>query len=128
MSNAPPSRSLLAATLWLAEVSGCSPPHVPYEPRTFLGYACEDDCGRHKAGFAWAEDRRAANVAACTALPPRDSEGCRAYVEERLTPGQAGERWAIENEITVPRACDGAGDAFRHGCRQALVPTGGPRR
>lgn len=128
MSNAALSRALLAAILWSAEVSGCPPPaQVRYESRTFLGYACEDDCERHKTGFAWAAGRWTASAAACTLLPPPESEGCRAYVEERMTPEQAGARWAVENEITATGACDGAGDGFRHGCRQALVPTGGPR-
>ena len=89
-----------------------------YEPRTFLGYACEDDCERHKAGFAWAARRGAQQTAQCAALARPEAEGCRAYLQDRLTPVQAGFRWALENEIAAPWLCDGAGEGFRAGCLQ----------
>ena len=94
-----------------------------YEPRSFLGYACEDDCQRHKAGFAWAERQAVTEAVECTPLAPPEAEGCLAYLQERLTPEQAGLRWAVENEIAVPCLCGGAGNDFRAGClRYAAGP------
>ena len=87
-----------------------------YEPRSFLGYACEDDCRRHMAGFAWAARRRLSESRSCDLLGPAPGEGCRAFVEERLTPEEAGYRWALENEIVDPSECEGAGTRFRTGC------------
>lgn len=120
-------RRLLAALLLLSAAAlhpsavACPPdPAGRYEPRSFLGYACEGDCERHKAGFAWAEARGVASVDDCGLLPPLDAEGCRAYVEEPLGAEAAGHRWALENEVTRPCACDGAGPGFRAGCRAAL--------
>lgn len=112
---------LLLATALPPSAPDCPPdPAERYEPRSFLGYACEDDCRRHKAGFAWADGRRAASVADCGSLPPLEDQGCRAYVEEALDAEAAGQRWALENEITRPCACEGAGARFRAGCRAAL--------
>lgn len=91
-----------------------------YEPRTFLGYACEDDCRRHLAGFAWAARRRLSEPGSCDVLGPAAADGCRAFIEERLTPEEAGYRWALENEIADPRECEGAGKRFRAGCRRQL--------
>ena len=91
-----------------------------YEPRTFLGYACEDDCQRHMAGFAWAARRRLAEPRSCDVLGPAAAEGCRAFIEERLTPEDAGYRWALDNEIADPCECEGAGTRFRIGCLQLV--------
>ncbi len=116
----------------LGAVLGSAPhgravPAERYEPRSFLGYACEDDCERHKAGFAWAESRAVAVPAACTPLPAPEAEGCRAFVEEPLAPEQAGRRWAVENEIGEPRLCGGAGERFRQGCLAAVgIEEGAP--
>mgnify|MGYP003504658950 FL=1 len=91
-----------------------------YEPRTFLGYTCDDDCQRHMAGFAWAARRRVAEPRSCEVLGPAAAEGCRAFIEERLTPEEAGYRWALENEIADPCECEGAGTRFRIGCLQLV--------
>jgi hypothetical protein len=100
-----------------------APSRERYEPRSFLGYACGNDCERHKAGFAWAVEYRVSGHEACEPLEPAAAEGCRVYVEERLTPEQAGARWAIENEIVDPCLCDGGGEGFRAGClRHARRP------
>ena len=102
--------------------SGCSGlGRVRYEPRTFLGYACEDDCQRHKCGFRWAEQRAVTDARSCAPLGRLEAQGCRAYVDESLDAEAAGERWAIENEIADPRLCDGAGERFRSGCTDAAV-------
>jgi hypothetical protein len=102
-----------------------STPVERYEPRSFLGYACEDDCERHKAGFAWAESNGVADLSACATLDPAAAEGCRAFVEEPMTPEQAGERWARENEIEAPCLCAGAGERFGVGCSRAVsIPAG----
>ena len=92
-----------------------------YEPRTFLGYACEDDCQRHKHGFHWAEQRAVADAGSCESLGYVEAQGCRAYVDESVDPQAAGERWAIENEIADPCLCDGAGEGFWAGCTNAAV-------
>ena len=94
-----------------------------YEPRTFLGYECEDDCQRHKHGFRWAEQRAVADARSCESLGSLEAQGCRAYVEESVDPEAAGERWAIENEIADPCLCNGAGERFRAGCTGAAVIT-----
>ena len=102
--------------------SGChDSSRVPYEPRTFLGYACEDDCQRHKHGFRWAEQWALTDERSCEPLGLPEAQGCRAYVDESVDAGAAGERWAIENEIADPRLCDGAGERFRSGCADAVV-------
>ena len=87
-----------------------------YEPRTFLGYACEDDCRRHKAGFLWAEQHAVRDARSCEMLDPAESQGCRAYVDESFDSEAAGDRWAIENEIAHQYDCDGAGERFFAGC------------
>jgi len=106
------------------EVSACASASLErYEPRSFLGYACEDDCQRHKAGFAWAEHQAVTEAVECMPLAPPEAEGCLAYLQERLTSEQAGLRWAVENEIAAPCLCGGAGEDFRAGClRYAAGP------
>ena len=100
--------------------SACSDPgRERYEPRTFLGYACEDDCQRHKHGFRWAEQWAVTDARSCEPLGQSEAQGCRAYVDEFVDAGAAGERWAIENEIADPCLCDGAGERFRSGCTAA---------
>ena len=95
-----------------------------YEPRSFLGYACEDDCQRHKHGFHWAEQRAVADARSCESLGYVEAQGCRAYVDESVDPQAAGERWAIENEIADPCLCNGAGERFQAGCTDAAaMPT-----
>jgi len=116
---------LSAVVAGTAPASRCSPASAErYEPRSFLGYACDDDCERHKAGFAWAESHAVAGVAACASLERAESEGCRVFVEEPVAAEQAGFRWALENEIQVGCWCAGAGERFRNGCLRALsMPT-----
>ena len=94
---------------------------VRYEPRSFLGYACEDDCGRHKVGFRWAEQRAVTDARSCEALGRLEAQGCSAYVDALLDAQAAGARWAIENEIADPCLCHGAGERFRAGCKDAAV-------
>jgi len=113
--------ALLLTVLAAAQAADChSASAVRYEPRNFLGYACEDDCQRHKAGFAWAERHRVTDAAACVHLESAETEGCRAFAEQSLTPEQAGYRWALENEVVDPCLCGGAGERFRAGCRHQL--------
>jgi hypothetical protein len=101
-------------------MSGCNDPgRVRYDPRTFLGYACADDCGRHKAGYAWAELHRATNPASCIGLGTAEAEGCVAHVEAPGRAESAGFRWALENEISARCECGGAGMRFRIGCERA---------
>lgn len=94
---------------------------VSYEPRTFLGYACEDDCRRHKLGFHWAEQWAVTDSRSCEPLGHVEAQGCRAYVDETVDAEAAGERWAIENEIADPGQCNGAGERFRRGCMGVAV-------
>jgi len=94
---------------------------VRYEPRTFLGYACDDDCQRHKVGFHWAEQHAVTDSGRCALLRRPEAEGCAAYVDEGQDAAAAGDRWAIENEIAHPCECRGAGRRFRAGCTQALT-------
>jgi hypothetical protein len=113
---------LLQAWLCVAQAAACPPAaRERYEPRSFLGYACRDDCQRHKSGYDWARRQRARRSAACAALAGPEQEGCLAYVEEPLTPGEAGQLWASENEIADASLCDGAGEEFGSGCRRAVA-------
>jgi hypothetical protein len=113
---------VLVASLQPAHAAECLDGRIRYEPRSFLGYACEDDCERHKAGFAWAGQRGLTDAAACRGLGPPESEGCRAWVEEGLDAETAGLRWALENEVAAPCQCDGAGAGFCIGCLRHLAP------
>ena len=97
---------------------------VPYEPRTFLGYACEDACRRHKDGFRWAEQRAVTDARSCETLGRLEAQGCSAYVDASLDAEAAGERWATENEIADPCLCQGAGEPFRAGCMDAAMLPG----
>lgn len=114
---------LVAALLAASPVAapGCGAPGAaPYEPRTFLGYACHGDCRRHKAGLRWAERETLDDPGRCLALARFEAEGCAAYVAEGRDAAAAGERWAIENEIDRACHCDGAGGSFRAGCIRML--------
>ena len=112
---------LIASGARLPDAAGCAvPAAVRYEPRTFLGYACADDCGRHKAGFRWAEQLSVTDPGRCAPLPQPQAEGCAAYIDAQQDAEAAGRRWALENEIVRPCQCDGAGERFRAGCAQAL--------
>jgi len=104
--------------------AACTDPRVlRYEPRTFLGYACEDDCARHKAGFLWAAEHEVADTRSCESLGHPEAQGCHAYVSEPAGAEAAGDRWAIENEIVHHCECAGAGERFFAGCsRQLLQP------
>ena len=119
---------VLLASLQSAGASGFATGRVHYEPRSFLGYACADDCERHKAGFAWAAQRELTDSTECRALGPVESEGCLAWIEEGIDAEAAGFRWALENEIASPCLCDGAGRAFRTGCLRYLAPPATPNR
>ncbi|MGI9245661.1 MAG: hypothetical protein ACR2I8_03000, partial [Steroidobacteraceae bacterium] len=84
-------------------------PRQAYAPGTFGGYLCrEPDCAAHKAGFAWAEAGALTDIRSCTrAADPAGVEGCRAFVEDAVTPEQAGFEWARENEVADPCRCRG---------------------
>jgi len=115
-----PALALTLAVVTTARATGCPDAALErYEPRSFLGYACEDDCQGQKAGFAWAGRHQVTDPAACRQLEAAAADGCRAYVEESLTPEQAGYRWALENEVAELCMCDGAGEGFRAGCAKA---------
>jgi hypothetical protein len=102
---------------------GGSGARVPYEPATFLGYACrETDCDGHKAGFAWADAQGITDARACDeAEEPAFAEGCRAFVEDAVTAEQSGFQWARENEVGDPCRCDGAGPRFEAGCEAYVL-------
>jgi hypothetical protein len=120
---------LIASGARLPDAAGCVvPAAVRYEPRTFLGYACADDCGRHKAGFRWAEQLSVSDPRQCASLPQPQAEGCAAYIDAWHDTEAAGRRWALENEIVRPCQCDGAGERFRDGCEQALPVPADPLR
>lgn len=108
--------------------SGCGQSsRVHYEPRTFLGYACEDDCRRHKQGFRWAEQWAVTDARSCESLGDLEAQGCRAYVDASSDAESAGNHWAIENEIADPCLCNGAGERFRAGCTDAAaIPATSP--
>jgi hypothetical protein len=102
---------------------GGSGARVPYEPATFLGYACrEADCEGHKAGFAWADAQGITDPRACDeAEDPVFAEGCRAFVEDAVTAEQSGFQWARENEVGDPCRCGGAGPRFEAGCEAYVL-------
>jgi hypothetical protein len=112
---------VLLGSLQPADASACADGRVRYEPRSFLGYACADDCERHKAGFAWAVQRGLTDATACRELDQEQSEGCLAWIEEGLDAEEAGYRWALENEIDAPILCAGAGGGFLSGCLRQLA-------
>ena len=105
--------------------SGCGDSGAErYEPRTFLGYACEDDCQQHKLGFRWAEQHAVTDSAQCARLARAKAEGCAAFVEEGRDASAAGATWAFENEIAHQSDCEGAGEHFFIAClRQLSKPT-----
>jgi hypothetical protein len=94
------------------------PARERYEPRTFLGYLCEDDCAAIKAGFGAADSNR--TDVRCTHGSEAFRNGCLLRREHGLDPVAAGCNWAIVNEIDDPAACDGAGADFLRGCLQCL--------
>jgi hypothetical protein len=96
---------------------------VPYDQRTFLGYACrDDDCGAHKAGFAWADRIGVTDPADCAgAEDPAFAEGCRVFVQDAVTAEQAGFQWARENEVDDRCRCSGAGPRFEAGCEAYVM-------
>jgi hypothetical protein len=101
--------------------SGCGDSGAErYEPRTFLGYACEDDCRRHKAGFLWAERHAVTDSRECDVLPSAEAEGCAAFMEDGRDAFYAGDVWAVENEIVNQVDCLGAGERFFVGCVRQL--------
>jgi hypothetical protein len=89
-----------------------------YEPRTFFGHRCADDCHVFKAGFAASDlDSRHRH---CMHGSAAFRVGCRVRREAGLDPRTAGYDWAIVNEVVDPADCEGAGDAFRRGCLAGL--------
>jgi hypothetical protein len=112
----------LAHVLPSCRAPGCeNPGRTRYEPRSFLGYACEGDCQRHKHGFRWAERWAVTDSRSCAPLGRLEAQGCLAYLDRVLDAEAAGERWAVENEIADPCLCNGAGEGFRAGCTQAAT-------
>ena len=110
-----------------AQSPGCRlPARVPYAAPVFLGYACRDpECNAHKSGFAWAERNAVTDARECSASPnPAFVEGCRAFVEEAVTPEQAGFEWARENELDETCRCRGGGAGFEAGCVAYVTESG----
>jgi hypothetical protein len=54
--------------------------------RTFADQGCTKDCGGHKAGYAWAEEKGISNPDQCGGRSWSFIEGCRAYAER--APGE----------------------------------------
>jgi len=107
-----------------APAANCAPEGwIRYEPRTFFGYECPDDCERHKVGYAWAERAGFVDVRECAAFPDSLREGCTARIELASTSEAAGHRWALENEVVQPCECAGAGERFEAGCLRQLLGT-----
>jgi len=122
--------AMLAAVAWLSTAVVPRPSDArDNEPRSFLGYACPDDCGPEKTGYGWAELHGVSDPQVCQAAGPSRMQGwihgCRAYAEEIVSAEQAGERWATENELDSVSECDGAGPGFRAGCLCRLLLGGG---
>lgn len=132
MQRAPMRSTLALATLAFlgpgAHAVSCpAAATLRYEPRTFLGYECPDDCERHKAGYAWAERAGLTDAEGCASLAGPYREGCTARIERVSNPEAAGYRWALENEIVSRCDCAGAGARFEAGCLRQLLP-GRPAR
>ena len=50
--------------------------------QTFRGYECTQDCSGHRAGYAWAKNKRITVESYCTSRSNSFNEGCEAYVKE----------------------------------------------
>ncbi len=48
----------------------------------FRGFGCPSDCGRHEAGYRWAEERRLPTPRDCRGPSWEFVEGCAAYLME----------------------------------------------
>jgi poly(3-hydroxybutyrate) depolymerase len=90
---------------------------------SFLGHACRDDeCGAHKAGFAWADRNGVDDPAACAeAEDPGFVEGCEAFATSGATAEQAGFAWARDNRLVDRCRCGGAGPRFAAGCEAYVM-------
>ena len=74
---------------------------------------------------AWAERNAVTDARECGASPnPAFVEGCRAFVEEAVTPEQAGFEWARENELDETCRCRGGGAGFEAGCAAYVTESG----
>ena len=49
---------------------------------SYAGDGCTEDCGGHKAGYAWAEENGITDPGDCGGNSWSFVEGCRAYAEE----------------------------------------------
>lgn len=56
---------------------------VDYEPQTFNGYECTDDCSGHEAGYNWAEENGIDDPSDCGGNSNSFIEGCESYAEEQ---------------------------------------------
>ncbi|MFH0968984.1 MAG: hypothetical protein V1804_00555 [Patescibacteria group bacterium] len=54
-----------------------------YEPQTFNGYECTDDCSGHEAGYEWAEEKGITDPNDCGGNSNSFIEGCESYAEEQ---------------------------------------------
>lgn len=114
----------LALPVPVVHAEACGPTvSIRYEPRTFFGYECPDNCERHKAGYAWAERIGLTDASGCSRLVGPYREGCTARIEQASASESAGYRWALENEIVATCECAGGGEGFEAGCRRQLVPS-----
>lgn len=54
-----------------------------YEPLTFKGNDCIDDCSGHEAGYNWAEEEGIIDPSDCGGNSRSFIEGCESYAEEQ---------------------------------------------
>lgn len=54
-----------------------------YNPSTFKGYACTDDCSGHEAGYNWAEEKGISDPYECGGNSASFIEGCESYAQEQ---------------------------------------------
>lgn len=101
--------------------AGARVPHASHP--LFLGHACRDDeCGAHKAGFAWADRNGISDPAACAeAEDPEFAEGCEVFATAGVTAEQAGFAWARDNALDDRCRCGGAGPRFEAGCEAYVM-------
>lgn len=54
-----------------------------YDPQTFNGDECTDDCSGHEAGYNWAEEKGIDDPSDCGGNSTSFIEGCESYTEEQ---------------------------------------------
>ncbi|MDR2199637.1 MAG: hypothetical protein LBR53_09330 [Deltaproteobacteria bacterium] len=51
--------------------------------KSFLGYACLENCEGHEAGYRWADENKLTRVEDCRGKSESFIEGCVAYIEDQ---------------------------------------------